>query len=317
MQQALSYPKPILLTGSIRSGGTWAGSVFGQCDKVRVVHEPMNPYIAATVYGVWLPTWFLHPPDWSGVRLESLFEQIFRPALFESFGSRPPLQAVKRAVRLQAERMLPVRLGKRVLLKDPIAIFASPWLASRYSMDVVVMVRHPCAYVLSALKQPKFVVDIKASFSNQESLRASYSTDTLELMHRCIELQHAKGVGSDPVFECSTAWRCFYEFVTHQLRCFPDWKVIIYETIARDSIGGFQKVFAHLGLPFADRTEMYIRETSMEKDGSQVNLRNHVKRYDARAASVAWKRELSAAQQSAVNQIAGSVYDSLCESDSP
>src|SRR5205085_10560791 len=35
------------------------------------------------------------------------------------------------------------------LLKDPIALFSAEWLASRFDMNVIVMIRHPAAFASS------------------------------------------------------------------------------------------------------------------------------------------------------------------------
>src|SRR6185369_11076039 len=44
------------------------------------------------------------------------------------------------------------RQGSRPLLKDPLALFSAEWLADRFNMDVVIMIRHPAAFVSSIKK---------------------------------------------------------------------------------------------------------------------------------------------------------------------
>src|SRR5205085_6922094 len=39
------------------------------------------------------------------------------------------------------------------LVKDPIALFSSEWLADRFGMSVVVMIRHPAAFAASILRR--------------------------------------------------------------------------------------------------------------------------------------------------------------------
>ena len=39
--------------------------------------------------------------------------------------------------------------GLRPLLKDPIAIMSCEWLAETFNMDVIVVIRHPAAFVAS------------------------------------------------------------------------------------------------------------------------------------------------------------------------
>jgi hypothetical protein len=41
--------------------------------------------------------------------------------------------------------------GSAALIKDPFAFFSSEWLAERFDMAVVVVIRHPAAFVSSII----------------------------------------------------------------------------------------------------------------------------------------------------------------------
>ena len=48
------------------------------------------------------------------------------------------------------------RFKRRPLMKDPCALFSAEWLARRFDMQVVIMIRHPAAFVseMQALQVP-------------------------------------------------------------------------------------------------------------------------------------------------------------------
>lgn len=44
-------------------------------------------------------------------------------------------------------------IGRRLLIKDPLAYFSSKWFAKSYDMDVLILIRHPAAFAASLKQQ--------------------------------------------------------------------------------------------------------------------------------------------------------------------
>ena len=143
--------RPILVTGSARSGTTWVGRTLAHGRSAAYVSEPFNPS---------------HPPCACGVRVEHHYTYVseHNSDVFEAHMTHllaklsrvDMVNALRGTVRerrsIHARRMLARLMANRVLVKDPLAVFSSEWLASTFDMDVVAVIRHPAAVVNSYLE---------------------------------------------------------------------------------------------------------------------------------------------------------------------
>ena len=170
----LGTRSPILVTGAPRSGSTWLGNVLTLAPNVGFVHEPFNQRNSKGRCRADFPHFFVHVTDANEARyLEPMRDTL---AWHYSLGAelcaiptrrkpRAP-RALARLVRDYAyfERMR--RDGARVVLKDPIALFSADWIARRFGARVVVIIRHPAAFVAS-MRAANFVMNFEA-FRRQE-----------------------------------------------------------------------------------------------------------------------------------------------------
>src|SRR6185437_11687325 len=117
--------RPILVTGAHRSGTTWVGRVLAASTNPALGYlwEPFNPR---------------HRPGTFPVRFPRYFEYLCAE------NGRPYVEPMSAAL---AFRDRPG--GAAALVKDPIALFSSEWLAATFGMRVVVMIRHPAAFAVS------------------------------------------------------------------------------------------------------------------------------------------------------------------------
>ena len=85
----------------------------------------------------------------------------------------------------------------RPLVKAPIALFSAEWLAARFDMDVLILIRHPAAFVSSLkiknwnfpfdhfLQQPKLIRNHLAIY--EEEIQ-EYATQKFEVINQAILL---------------------------------------------------------------------------------------------------------------------------------
>ena len=106
---------PILITGAHRSGTTWVGKMIANSPSVHYIHEPFN--IDYSAYKVKPDYWFQYVTRETEGFLYQQIKQLVTPG------------------------------KQRTLVKDPIAVFSAEWLAERFNMDVVIIIRHPAAFV--------------------------------------------------------------------------------------------------------------------------------------------------------------------------
>ena len=295
--------KPILVTGAQRSGTTWVGRMLAEAANVLYIHEPFN---------------VTHPPGRGVCNLRSRYwfdcvaehdEPSYRRALERTIALRYDwLAAARSAASLDDAREIlgeyrrfrrHRRRGSIALIKDPLALFAAEWLASRFGMNVVVVIRHPAAFVSSIrllgwshpfdhfLRQPRLIDHVLAPF--RAEIEAFAATER-------------------PVFDQAVLlWRLIYHTVLQYRQRHPDWIFVRHEDLSRDPIGRFRDLFARLDLPFKPEVQVAIRAYSGQHNptqppehiGSEVALKRH-----SAANLENWRSRLTLAE---VEQVRSSV----------
>jgi hypothetical protein len=191
---------------------------------------------------------------------------------------------VGRAMR-DADRFRRFRRSRaRPLLKDPIALFSAEWLADRLRSDVVVLIRHPAAFVNSIVgrklrhpfgdfvSQPLLMEDMLAPYVDEIS---RYAREEQPLLDQGILL-----------------WKLLH----HAIQLFrdrrPDWLFMRLEDLGREPLPGFGEIFDHVGVPLDEAVRARIVAHSNADNPDQVGDMASTKRNSAESV-VAWKRKLS------------------------
>lgn len=246
----------ILVTGSHRSGTTWVGKMLANAPGTSYLHEPFKPgWNPPYVFTRFEPYFFyisdhnarLHEPD---VRRTLRFTYSW----WRYFGEKPSLgqagRATSRWLRWTSRRWR----GHRPIVKDPIALFSALWLSERFGMDVVVMIRHPAAFV-SSIKLRKWHFDFNDLLCQGELVR-----DLLAPFEGDIRRLAAKN--DDLVDQAILQWRLFHHVIRGYQARRPDWQYVRHEDLSRDPLSGFRAMFQRLGLEFTPECERDVRESS-------------------------------------------------------
>lgn len=171
----------------------------------------------------------------------------------------------------------------RPLLKDPIAVFSSEWLADAFDMDVIVLIRHPAAFTNSLvrlgwghpfddfLKQPLLMRDVLAGF--EEEIRA-FAAAERPILDQGILL-----------------WNLIHHAILGFRERRPGWVFLRLEDVAVDPHARVRELYDRLGLGFDDAAARKINETSAAENPESASLSDH--RRDSAASIVTWKRRLS------------------------
>ena len=106
--------KPILVTGSHRSGTTWVGRILASSPSVAYIHEPFH---------------IRHDPDVCQARFDHWFTYVCEQ---NEAQYRKPIKQMLRAARRRSGVAWYRRSRIRPLIKDPLAVFSAAWLSSRF-----------------------------------------------------------------------------------------------------------------------------------------------------------------------------------------
>ena len=243
---------PILVTGAHRSGSTWTGKMLALAPQVAYIHEPFNmDYAHPGKCTAHFPYRFTY------VTVEN--EAAYLPPLRRTIGLRYNFWP---EVRASGQLGLPLRdaLGfwrlrrgqYRALVKDPMAVFSAAWLAERFDMAVVILIRHPAAFAGSIkrfgwhspfqelLDQPLLMRDWLHPFAGD--MRAAVDWHIVD--------------------QAALMWQLVYTVVRGYQQAHPTWLFVRHEDLSRSPRAQFEALYRQLGLAFSTEIAAKIREHS-------------------------------------------------------
>jgi hypothetical protein len=259
--------------------------------ETAYVHEPFNPNRSPGWFVDPLPHWFMHITEANEEPYVSSVERLVTLRY-------PTMAALARA---RSARLVALNLqqasasvryrrgGRRLLLKDPLALFSAEWLARRFGFRVVVLIRHPASFV-SSIVRLNWGFDYERNWLAQPLLM----DDLLAGYEGRFSGYHGE---EDLVGEGIVVWSALYDVVSRYRERHPDWTFLRYEDIARDPLAGFGSLYRELGLTWSHKVADEIgRFSSSDNPGDVTPQRKHDIKRDSRAAADTWRTRLTADQ---------------------
>jgi hypothetical protein len=173
---------------------------------------------------------------------------------------------------------------RRVLVKDPLALFSTEWLVETFAAGPVVMIRHPAAFA-SSLQRLAWRFDFSDWLDQPLLLR-----DHLHRYER--EMRALAASDHDYVDEAALMWRAIYATVGEFQRRHPEWHFVRHEDLAADAVAGFEDLYRRVGLTWSTRAESAIQRSSTGTDAEPTPGAVAPSRRDSAAISRLWARRL-------------------------
>ncbi len=279
--------KNILVTGSHRSGSTWAGKVLASGGELLYIQEPFNVHHKKR-YATPVKYWFEYISNSDSPARQKAFQTYLqRFTAFNIYRLKEELKNTKNAVHYPRTIYGAWRKNRmpRKLFKDPLALFSAEWLAEHFDMDVVVLIRHPAAFAES-LKAQDWRHDF-SQFSNQTTLMQ----DHLQAFQQDIQdfLQNPE-YQEDILEHATLLWNIVHHQILYYQQQYPNWKFVRHEDLSREPFTAYAALFDSLHLNFNEKVKQYLTETTQSEETSRL------KRQSADNI-LKWKRNLSTAEQ--------------------
>jgi len=269
--ETMARPRPILVTGSHRSGSTWIGTVLALNPGSGYIPEPFNRRCRPGVCRADFPLNYTYlPPETAADCRPALADTLaWRYSLRAQYARVKSLRDFGRMVRDYSYFELMRRRGARPIMKDPIALFSAEWLATTFDMQVVAIIRHPAAFTASLRAagwgrfpfwmlrdQPRLLEEQLAPFADAITAAAAVQPDEIDT-----------GI---------LLWRIFHHQIAQYQARHPDWVFIRHEDVSRDPQAGFRRLFADLGLDFTPGVadELARLSSGRSEDGLGQRLRD-------------------------------------------
>ncbi|MEM6802706.1 MAG: sulfotransferase domain-containing protein [Bacteroidota bacterium] len=282
-----SSSKSILVTGSHRSGSSWVGETLCHSAGLNMLWEPFNLEARPGVAGGVFKHWFTYISEEN--------EEQYLPALKKSFAYKyqllkdlqdpQGLRAMYRSSRNMLHYYRARRSKRNMLIKDPIALFSAPYLAKTFDLEVLVMIRHPAAFVSSIkkanwpfpfahlLEQPLLVGDLLYPFRAEIE---TFSKKDQPLIDQGILL-----------------WNIFHSLILTYKKDHPNWIFLRHEDLSRNPLAGFKALSQELNLPFSPNAEKFILASTGSSNSTEQKKLSDTRRNSAGNIKN-WKKRLSA-----------------------
>jgi hypothetical protein len=278
--------KPILLTGSHRSGTTWAGLMLAAAPHIAYIHEPFNREVEIGLSPRSFKQTFKYICEENSEKYGPWFEGVlsYKYPLKRNITKITSFEDVFDILGQQSSFVYHRLKGDTPLIKDPIALFSAEWLCQRFNMNVMVMIRHPAAFC-SSLKIKNWRFSFK-NFLEQPVLMEQYLGKFRSEIEEYSEKQ------KDIIDQGILLWNCMHHTINLYRENNPTWLFIKHEDLSLDPLSCFKTIYKDLGLQFTPKVRKKIIKSSGSHNPVEQQKENEFLR-NSRENIYNWKKRLS------------------------
>ena len=308
--------KTVLVTGANRSGTTWVGKMLSCSDKFLEIWEPFNHLLSPSSKIVGanpFPHHYHYVLEEEAPKIKSY---INRRLLFSAY-------RVNYRGRNYSHRLFQIlglvdhllRIGmntKQILIKDPIALLSADWIAREYQAQVIVLIRHPAAYV-NSIKRVNWNMSLEELLPQKEFLATLPDSLVREISDRVANQSEDGGYNLE---DAALSWKVFHRVIYQYQQVHPNWIFVRHEDLCEDFITGFRRLYAQLALPWSIENQALIQQYCTCYDTERLGSKVHVLRRDSRSTSQLWKQSLSTEEVKRIREITKDIANLFYDEDS-
>lgn len=297
--------KPILVTGSHRSGTTWTGVNLSCAPHTGYIHEPFNAAKKASYSNKAFGYWFQYISEENELDYKETLDKVihFQYPLLGNLTRSRTMRNVADVFKEQGYTLLHRIRGDTPIIKDPIAFFSADWLCKKYNMNVLVLIRHPAAFC-SSLMVKNWAFDFN-NFLKQELLMDRYLSAFQN------EIQEFAQEEKNIIEQAILLWNCIHHTVSMYQQDHPEWLFVRHEDLSRNPLREFASIYREFELEFTSRAQTRILESSGSHNPTEQQAGNEFKR-NSRKNILNWKTRLTSEEiekiKSETNNIASELY---------
>lgn len=279
--------RPVLITGSHRSGTTWVGHMLRQHPELAYIFEPFNIEMNHLGMGV------CEAMERNYLYISEHNEAIYKPRIDKLLRFKYP--GFSNLIRARSVRAL----GKSVkdiiayqqyrskhqhpLIKDPLAFFSAPWLANTYDARVIVLIRHPAAFC-SSLKVKNWQFNYR-NFLDQPELMEKYLHPFESEIKACEQQQR------DIIDQGILVWNCIHHCILQYQQAFNHWQFIRHEDLSMEPEKQFEALCKAIDIEFTDVMRQAVLESSGSHNPQEQSQNEFIR--DSRKNIKNWQSRLS------------------------
>jgi len=290
--------KPLLITGSHRSGTTIMGEIFSKSKKLYLLYEPFNKDLGIKNINHWYP---YQSKDYKKI-VDSFLNMNFslkeRGISFirKTFKSR-------KNIRYYLYKYF-FKYFKKPIIKDPFLLFFSDYLNEKFNYNVIIMVRHPAAFCYS-LKRLEWNFDF-SNFIKQEKLIEEHLRDEVKLYEKNLSYYE----------KMALLWRSLYKVMLEKVDGKKGSDGIIiqkHEQFAKNMYESVKTISETFGIEFNSSMKKYIKKINNNKRLKVKKNKLHDFDRNPKKITDYWKKYISKKDLNIIRKysepISGKFYD--------
>lgn len=301
----------ILVTGAHRSGTTFLGKMLTLDNKIGYIDEPFN--ITHGIKGI--EHWFQYIKE--GSSREEYYRSLIQNLLKGKAKYRRTNYKNNGIIKNTIKKVIPSKahlnykvdffnpLIHNYLVKDPIAALSSEYLHRVFGFRVIVLVRHPAAFITSLSRQMwRFNFN---ELTSQSELISDYINPRLQQLISQDKM--------DPIAEGSYLWLILYQILHTYSERNPEFIVLKHEDISLNPVKEIKNLYNILKLKYTSDIEkkiIYHTSSNLSSRGGEPSVHQLVR--NSKKNIKQWKNQLSNAEIFKIRELTESVAGYYYES---
>jgi hypothetical protein len=298
--------RPILVTGSHRSGTTWAGQILALAPHTGYIHEPFNINIQFPTIEKRMSYWFKYICNENESQNKKAIDKVINYS-YPFIDNIKKVRNTKQILKVIRDSgiMYLNKMNKNIpIVKDPIAFFSTEWLYETYKMNILVMIRHPAAFC-SSLKIKNWRFDFR-NFLEQPLLMNRYLSIFDDDIRQFVKKE------MDIIDQAILLWKCIHKTVATYNKLHPEWIFMKHEELSRDPLMNFNYIYKKFGLNFTEKVKKGIIKSSCENNPTEQEAGKEFRR-NSKENITNWKIRLSSEEickiKKETNEISSLFYE--------
>jgi hypothetical protein len=300
----------ILITGSHRSGTTWVGQIISEASKkIFQVYEPFNPECPPGMARPIFNSLYYHVDGMKFPQYELAAKNLLK-GCFPAFGGksmsiRSRISLVKKSIEIAFAKYR----KKRFLIKSSEAMLWSEFFIKNTNSKVVMLIRHPCAFVASC-ERMEWGYELE-NLIQQDTFYSDFIKNDSEFMNP------AQSNIPKRMVENTWLWIFLYRYALKLIEkgYEKNGNLLLtrHEDLCNNPLYEFQKIFSFLGIDFNLDTQDRISKQTTGNTVIVDKSTQHCLVRDSRKTAVSWKEFLDKNTiewiRSTTSGIAGKFYE--------
>ena len=273
--------KNILVTGSHRSGSTWFGRVLCSGRDLLFVDEPFHESKYDLLKSPVKYKFEGILPDDDRIDMADYIKDFYSFSVLRSIGHLNPKHfrparivfAIRNAIKYLFN-------GRRILIKDPLALLSVPWVTRQFDTTNIFIIRHPAAFTLS-IRNRSWYHQFEQFYDQPDIDQILPETLLVQMRELAADAERMQDIVEHGII----MWNALYGKVVDYINDDQSAIVVRHEDLSLNPFETFESLCEKADIPFNAKMKAFLEKTTSSKTSSTIMR-------DSKTNVIKWKSKL-------------------------